>query len=169
MRYNSIVYNDTVNGKGMRISLFVQGCKCRCKGCFNEHDSWDFNGGKEFTQKELDEIMFVLKTYSKQYDGISLLGGNPTDNLDICNLVIDTFRKEFKHTKDIWIWSGHYWEEIIKDKDKLNMVSKCDILIDGRFVESEKQNDLLFRGSKSQRIINIQETLKQNKVILWEE
>ena len=119
MRYNSIVYNDTVNGKGMRISLFVQGCNCRCKGCFNEHDSWDFNGGKEFTQKELDEIMFVLKTYSKQYDGISLLGGNPTDNLDICNLVIDTFRKEFKHTKDIWIWSGHYWEEIIKDKDRI--------------------------------------------------
>ena len=120
MRYNSIVYNDTVNGKGMRISLFVQGCNCRCKGCFNEHDSWDFNGGKEF-----------------------------------------------KHTKDIWIWSGHYWEEIIKDKDKLNMVSKCDILIDGRFIESEKQNGLLFRGSKSQRIINIQESLKQNKVILW--
>ena len=101
MIYNSIVYNDTVNGKGMRISLFVQGCNCRCKGCFNEHDSWDFNGGKEFTQKELDEIMFVLKTYSKQYDGISLLGGNPTDNLDICNLVIDTFRKELKHTTDI--------------------------------------------------------------------
>ena len=164
MRYHDIIYNDTVNGKGMRISLFVQGCNCKCKGCFNK-ESWDFNGGKEFTQKELDNIMFCFKTYKNNYDGLSILGGNPTDNLDLCNLVIDTFRKEFGNTKDIWIWSGDNWCEIIKDKDKLNMISKCDVLIDGRFIKELKQNDLLYRGSSNQRILNIKETIKQNKVV----
>lgn len=168
MRYNSIIYNDLENGKGMRISLFVQGCSCKCKGCFNT-ESWNFNKGYEFTQKELDTIMFVLKTYSKQYDGISLLGGNPTDNLDLCNFVIDTFRKEFGQTKDIWVWSGHTWEQILSDKDKLNMIQKCDILVDGKFEQDLYNRNLLFRGSSNQRIIDIQQSLKQQKIILWKE
>lgn len=164
MKYSSIVYNDTANGNGQRVSIFVQGCTCHCMGCFNK-ETWDFNKGKEFTDKELNEIMFVLKTYNKYYNGISILGGNPTDNLELCNLIIDTFRQEFQHTKDIWIWSGHTFEEIIRDKYKLDMISKCDVLVDGRFELNKKDINLLFRGSTNQRIIDVQKSLKQNKVI----
>src|SRR5574344_1244396 len=109
--------------------------------------------------------MFVLKTYNKYYNGISILGGNPTDNLELCNLVIDTFRQEFQHTKDIWIWSCHTFEEIIRDKDKLDMISKCDVLVDGRFELNKKDINLLFRGSTNQRIIDVQKSFEKNKVI----
>ena len=166
MKYNSIVYNDTANGNGQRVSIFVQGYTCNCIGCFNK-ETWDFKKGKEFTNKELNEIMFVLKTYDKYYNGISILGGNPTDNLELCNLIIDTFRQEFQQTKDIWIWSGHTFEEIIKDKNKLDMISKCDVLVDGKFELNKKDINLLYRGSSNQRIIDVQQSLEQNKVVLY--
>lgn len=168
MRYNSIIYNDTVNGKGMRISLFTQGCSHRCKGCFNS-ETWSKTGGKEFNKSVLNEIMFVFKNYKNYYDGISLLGGDPMQNLDMCNLIVDTFRKEFKNTKDIWIWSGDTFEEIVRDKDKLSLLKKCDVLIDGEFKQELYEPDLLYRGSKNQRIIDIQTTLKEGKIIEFED
>lgn len=165
MRYNSIIYNDNVNGRGQRISLFTQGCNHKCKGCFN-NESWDFNSGKEFTKDTLNEIMFVFKTYRNYYDGLSLLGGDPLQNLDICNLVVDEFRKEFKNTKDIWIWSGDIFEDIILDKNKFNLLQKCDVLIDGRFKIELKEINLKWRGSSNQRIIDIQKSLKQKNIVL---
>lgn len=168
MRYNSIVYNDTVNGKGMRISLFTQGCSHHCKGCFNS-ESWSKTGGKEFTTQTLNEIMFVFKNYKNYYDGLSLLGGDPMQNLDLCNLVVDTFRKEFGNTKDIWIWSGDTFEEIIKDKNKLGLLKKCDVLIDGEFKETLYTANLLYKGSCNQRILRIKDSLKENKIVLWKE
>lgn len=164
MRYNTIVYNDNVNGRGQRISLFTQGCNHHCKNCFNT-ETWDFNGGKEFTQETLDEIMFVFKMYKDYYNGLSLLGGDPLQNLNLCNWVVDEFRKEFKNTKDIWIWSGDTFEKAIEDKNKLTLLQKCDVMIDGQFVQELYKPNLLFRGSSNQRIIDIQESLKQKKTI----
>lgn len=112
--------------------------------------------------------MFNLKIYNKSYKGISLLGGNPPDNLDLCNLIIDTFRQEFKYKKDIWIWSGYTFEELSKSKEMMNMIQKCDVLVDGRFEEDKYDRNLKYRGSSNQRIIDIKNSLKENKVILYE-
>lgn len=166
MRYSNIIYNDTVNGKGMRISFFSQGCKHHCKDCFNK-ETWDFNGGKELTKEVIEEMFFVLKTYNNYYNGISLLGGDPLDNLKVSNFIIDRFREEFKDTKTIWIWSGYTFEEILKDNDKLKTLKKCNILVDGEFKQELKDINLKFRGSSNQRIIDIQESLKQNKLIKY--
>jgi len=167
MRYNNIIYNDIVNGEGMRISFFSQGCKHFCKGCFNKETAWNFNGGKEFTQEILNEIMMVFNLYKDGYDGLSLLGGEPFQNLEVSNLLVNTFRKEFANTKTIWIWSGYTFEQLIQDNDKLELLKKCDVLVDGKFVEELKDATLKFRGSLNQRIINVPESLKQNKVVLY--
>ena len=165
MRYNSIVYNDTVNGKGMRISFFTQGCSHHCKDCFNKELGWDFDGGKKLTKEVVDNMFFVFETYGKYYDGLSILGGEPLDNIEVTTLLINKFRTMFGNTKDIWIWSGYTFEEILKDENKLKIIKECDVLIDGRFEKDLKDLKLKYRGSSNQRIINIQESLKQNKVI----
>ena len=165
LKFNGIVYNDMANGRGTRVSLFTQGCPHHCKECFNP-ETWSFNGGKIFTQQDFDNIFFVLDVYGNYYDGISLLGGDPMHNLGLCNLVVDEFRRRYGNTKDIWIWSGDTYEEIIKNENQFNLLKKCDILVDGRFIEELKNTNIKFRGSSNQRIINIQESLKQNKIIL---
>lgn len=164
MRYNSIVYNDVVNGEGMRISLFVQGCSHKCNGCFNK-ESWDFKGGHEFTKDTLNNLMLNFKLYSSGYTGLSILGGEPFDNLDLCNLVVDTFRKQFLNTKNIWIWSGYTLDELIVYPNKLELLKKCDVLVDGKFNEN-LYKILSYRGSSNQRIINIQQSLKQKTTVL---
>ena len=163
LKYSNIVYNDTANGQGMRISFFVQGCPHHCKGCFNQ-ESWDFNGGIEFTQNVLDEIMYVFGSFKEGYDGITFLGGEPLANLKLVNLIIDKFKSKFPN-KTIWIYSGWTYEEIIKDKNKLETLSKCDVLVDGKFEQDKRDVTLKFRGSSNQRIIDVQESLKQDKVI----
>lgn len=169
MRYNSVIYNDIVNGEGQRISLFVQGCSHHCKDCFNKELGWDFNGGQEFTKDKLNEIMLVFKLYKEGYSGLSLLGGEPFQNLEISNLMVGTFRQEFKNTKTIWIWSGYTFEQLIKDEYKLDLLKKCDVLVDGKFNKELYDSQLKFRGSSNQRIINVQKSLNKNKVILYME
>lgn len=165
MRYSNIVYNDMANGEGMRISFFTQGCSHHCEGCFNKELGWDFNGGSEFTREKLEEIMFVFKSFQDGYDGLSLLGGEPFDNCIVSNMLVDAFRSEFKDTKTIWIYSGHTYEDILKDKNKINLLLKCDTLVDGKFIKELYNPNLKFRGSSNQRIINVQESIKQNKII----
>lgn len=168
LKYNNIIYNDNANGDGgMRVSFFCQGCHFHCKGCFNPH-THDFNGGKEFNNETLDEMIFVINMYRDYYKGLNLLGGECFDNLDIVLLVVKTFKVKFPE-KNIWIWSGYTFNEIIKDKNKLELLSLCDVLIDGQFVEELKRLNLKYKGSSNQRVINVQESLKQNKVILLED
>ena len=166
MKYNSIIYNDTVNGQGMRISIFVQGCKHHCRECFNP-ETWNFDGGKQFTKETMDNIIFVFKKYYKYYDGISLLGGDPLCNLEITNYIIDRFRKEFGDNKTIWIWTGYTINEIFKSKQLLDTIKKCDILIDGKFEINKKDTDLLYRGSSNQKIYDLKKSFKKNKIIEW--
>jgi anaerobic ribonucleoside-triphosphate reductase activating protein len=165
MRYSQIIYNDTANGEGLRISFFTQGCGHHCKNCFNQDTAWDFNGGKELTEEVLNEMFLVFKLYKNGYDGLSILGGDPFQNLEVSNLVVNRFRKMFGNTKTIWIYSGYEYSEIIKDKNKLELLKKCDVLVDGRFEEDKKDLTLKFRGSSNQHICDIRESLKQNKVI----
>lgn len=165
LRYNNILYNDNANGSGgTRASFFCQGCYFMCEDCFNPN-THDFNGGKEFTDEVLKELMSVVKIYEKYYSGLNLIGGECFDNLEVCLIVAKAFKKHFPH-KTIWIWSGYTFEEITKHESKLELLKLCDILVDGRFVKKLYNPKLKHKGSENQRIIDVQESLNQNKVVL---
>lgn len=164
MKYASIRQMDISNGPHLRVSLFVQGCSLHCKSCFNQ-ETWDFNGGKEFTQKEFDLLMNLCS--NPHIRGLSLLGGEPLhpNNIDTVTQIAKKF-KELYPQKDLWIWTGYTFEDYVKDKE---ITKYADVIVDGRFIEELKNFNLKFRGSSNQRIINVQESLKQNKVVLWED
>lgn len=164
MNYSGIKYSDMINGEGIRVSLFVSGCTHKCKGCFNR-DTWDCNYGNEFTEKEEKEIFDYIEKYNF-IKGISLLGGDPTYYKNIEPLL--EFLKKFKQKfpqKTIWIWSGFTWEQIIQDRKKFELIEMCDILIDGKFILEEKDLNLKWRGSSNQRVIDIQKTISEQKII----
>lgn len=169
MNYSGIKYADMINGIGIRVSLFVSGCNHGCKNCFNV-ETWNPNYGEEFTQKQEDEIINFFKKYGQTIRGLSLLGGDPTYSQNIIPLV--SFLKKFKKElpdRDIWIWSGFTWEEIIKDKNKKELIELCDILIDGKFKEELKDLNLKWRGSSNQRVIDIKKSLNSSTPILFVE
>lgn len=155
-----------VDGEGVRNSLYVSGCPFACEGCFNAA-AQNFRYGKPFTQEIEDQL--VADTAHDYVQGITFLGGEPFLNTQVCLKVIDRLRAEFGDTKDIWSWSGYTFEELLQDSDdKLEMLSKIDILVDGRFEESKKNLMLQFRGSSNQRIINVKKSLAQGEVVIWE-
>lgn len=156
---------DFVNGKGIRTSLFVTGCSHHCKECWNK-SIWDYDVGFEFTKDTSKEIINYIKE-NKSVKGLSLLGGEPFDNLEGLIEFVKDFKKECSD-RDIWIWSGYTYAEILKDKKKLELLKMCDILVDGRFIVEKKNMRLKFRGSENQRIINVKKSLEQKKIILSE-
>lgn len=170
MNYAEIKKYDIANGTGVRVSLFVSGCRHHCKGCFNS-EAWDFSYGKPFTQETADEI---LEATGKSYiTGLSLLGGEPLDpaNQDGVLFLLRQFRQRFTD-KTVWCYSGYDF-----DKDLLSLktgnpetlkeiLSYIDVLVDGKFVEELKSLDLRFRGSKNQRIIDVKQSLKQGQTVL---
>ena len=127
----------------------------------------NFNYGRPYTQELEDRI---IEDMSQSYvQGLTLLGGEPFLNTWVCLKLINRVRKEFGHSKDIWSWSGYTWDELQKETpDKKEMLSKIDILVDGRFLEAEKDLTLQFRGSSNQRIIDVPKSLKANKVVIWD-
>ena len=147
MRYASIRKMDISNGEGVRISLFVQGCSFHCKNCFNE-ETWSWDGGKEFTQKEFNLLMNLCD--NPHIKGLSVLGGEPLhpNNIDVVTQIAKKF-KELYHKKDLWIWTGYTFEDYVKDKE---ITKYADVIVDGRFVDELKDLNLKFRGSSNQRI-----------------
>lgn len=165
MNYSGIKYSDMINGKGIRVSLFVSGCTHRCKGCFNK-ETWEPEFGNLFTSKEEDEIFLYFEKYGKTARGLSLLGGDPTYYKNVEPLI--EFLKKFKSkfpTKDIWIWSGFTWEQLEKDKKRFELISLCDVLIDGRFNIDEKDLNLKWKGSRNQRVIDIQKSILKKQIV----
>ncbi|MDT2827308.1 MAG: anaerobic ribonucleoside-triphosphate reductase activating protein [Enterococcus viikkiensis] len=155
-----------VDGEGVRNSLYVSGCPFACEGCFNAA-AQNFHYGKPFTQ-EIEEQL-ITDTAHDYVQGVTFLGGEPFLNTQVCLRVIDRLRKEFGDTKDIWSWSGYTFEELLQDsEDKLEMLSKIDILVDGRFELAQKNLMLQFRGSANQRIIDVKKSLAQGEVVIWE-
>lgn len=170
MNYATIKYNDIANGKGIRTSLFVSGCTHRCKGCFNS-EAWDFSYGQPFTKEVEDKIISSLK--SDYIDGLTLLGGEPFEpsNQQVLYPFIKKVKEEFPN-KDIWCYTGYLFDkelllpsrattEVTKD-----MLSLIDVLVDGKFIEEQKNISLAFKGSENQRIIDVQKSLKENRVKL---
>lgn len=168
MNYSGIKYSDMINGKGIRVSLFVSGCTHKCKGCFNK-DTWDPEYGNPFTEKEENEIFDYFKKYGSIAKGLSLLGGDPTyyKNTETLIALLKKFRANFPD-KDVWIWSGFTWEQIMSDKKRSELISLCDVLIDGKFMLEEKNLNLKWKGSNNQRVIDVQKSLATNSIVIYQ-
>ena len=145
MNYANIIKCDTANGDGIRVSIFFSGCVHHCKGCFNR-ELWDFNYGKKFTEKTLEDVKKALAP--RYIKGLSVLGGEPF-NQDAEEFL--NFIKEIKETypeKNIWVWTGYSF----KDIQNADVLEYIDYIVDGRFVECKKDLTLRFRGSSNQHI-----------------
>ena len=154
MKYATLKDNDIANGPGVGVSVFLQGCERRCHGCFNP-ETWDFEGGQEFTQDTLKHIINAL-TANGIKRHLSILGGEPLhpNNLFLTQLIISTVKQELPETK-IYIWTGYTIEELRKSSSKAlqYILSTADVLIDGPYIEAERDITLPMRGSRNQRII----------------
>ena len=217
MRYASIRSLDISNGEGVGVSLFVQGCDRHCFNCFNS-ETWDFNGGKEWTEETKNKFMELIdRPYIRR---ISFLGGEPLaeQNLDDVLSLIKEIREKYPifqnsnsknirkssvledenskeirisyPNKTIWLYTGFTWDSIMNykstnkftEKDVLfnfhikkdlemiqrkNIIKLCDVLVDGEYIEKQRDLSLKFRGSKNQRVIDVKQSLAQNKIILY--
>lgn len=156
---------DISNGVGVGVALFVSGCDLmpKCKGCFNS-SAWDFNAGKAFTPEI--EKQFLDLADNVYIDRISILGGDPLSYLneyDVLKLV-ESIRERFGNNINIWLYSGYTFEDICNDINKWDIVSRVDVLVDGRYIEDEKDPNLRFRGSKNQRIIDVPATIDSGDI-----
>lgn len=161
MRYAEIKFPDTGNGLGVRVSLWLQGCSHRCKGCFNP-ETWDPNGGMKYDAIANETIQNTLQYEYVQ--GASILGGEPLDQKKELESLLSWWKFAFPD-KDIWLWTGYLWEDV---KD-FSVMQYIDVLVDGEFIEEQKDITLNFRGSRNQRVIDVQKSVKNGEVVLWEE
>ena len=173
MNYATIKRYDVSNGPGVRVSLYVSGCRNCCKNCFNP-ETWDFNYGQPFNKEVEDGI---IKSMEPEYiKGFTLLGGDPfePENAEVLAPFMERLRKRFPE-KSFWCFTGYDLEkELLSGKkgDKniiLRILNCLDVLVDGRFVEDLKDLSLRFRGSSNQRIIQVKPTLQEGKIVLWDE
>lgn len=184
MRFASIRNLDISNGEGVGVSLFVQGCDRHCFNCFNP-DTWDFNGGKEWTEKAKNKF---IKLIDRPYiNRISVLGGEPLaeQNLDEVLSLIKEIRICFPE-KTIWLYTGYEWNQIMNIKvtqpffscqdleskiqnalKRQEIIKMCNVVVDGEYIDEQKDLTLKFRGSKNQRVIDVEQSLTQNKVVLY--
>lgn len=183
MRYSSIRNLDISNGEGVGVSLFVQGCdrNPHCFNCFNQM-TWDFNGGKEWTEETKNKFMELIdRPYIKR---ISILGGEPLaeQNIDEVLSLTQQISSSFPE-KSIWLYTGYTWEDIWEDnniiideytlhvyenyKKRQAIIKLCNVLVDGEYIDEQKDFTLRFKGSKNQRVIDVKQSLAQNKVILY--
>lgn len=159
MRYAKIRNMDVSNGDGICCSLFIQGCPHHCKGCFNV-ETWDYNNGKEFTKELQDK--FISLCNNPYIDHISILGGEPLSQSNEFYNYLKKVKQEVD--KPMWLWTGYTYEEL--NKFQLDVINTCvDILVDGRFIEELKDLNLKHRGSSNQRVIDVKQSIIQNKII----
>ena len=173
MHVGEVMTADVANGEGMRVSVFVSGCRNHCKGCF-QPQTWDFNYGREYTP-EIEQ--FIIDELSKSYyDGITILGGDPMEpeNQEPVLQLLRRIKKELPD-KNVWAYTGYVYDRDLVPGGKRfvdgvtrELLESIDILIDGRFVEELKNLMLNFRGSGNQRIIKMKETLETGQVVLSE-
>lgn len=160
MRYAGIIRNDVAAGQGVCVTFFVQGCALHCPGCHNPQ-TWDFNGGYEFTQDTLNEIIAAISANGVQRN-FAIMGGEPLhpDNQFLTQLVILEVKRHYPNIK-IYLWTGYTYEELLAKNEKIlqNILNEVDVLIDGPFIYEQRDITLAMRGSRNQRIIE----LKENK------
>lgn len=160
MRYAAIKLNDIANGPGINVSIYLQGCPHRCFNCFNP-ETWDFNGGQAFTEETLDLIIKGLRDNNIHRD-LSILGGEPLceSNIPLTKYIIEKVYKVLPDIK-VYIWTGYSYETLL-NKARINhdlnyILNNIDVLIDGPYIEEEKDITLFMRGSRNQRIIELKD------------
>lgn len=163
MNYLKIDKTSINNGPGVRIVLWVSGCKLRCKNCQNP-ESWDFNSGKPFDNSAKQELFDALgKPYIR---GVSFSGGNPLELPYEIFTLTNEIKSKFPD-KDIWLYSGYTYEEICASREKFKAILNVDVLVDGPYIEEQRDITLPFCGSKNQRLIDVKETLKQGQIVQY--
>ena len=166
MRYAGIIKNDVAAGKGVNVTFFTQGCDRHCPGCHNP-ETWDFEGGYEFTPKTLNDIIEALKANGVQRN-LSIMGGEPLhpNNLFLTELVITEVRKVYPNIK-IYLWTGYLYKELLERHEKIlqNILEEIDILIDGPYIKEQRDITLEMRGSKNQQIYNMRVINKEKNKI----
>ncbi len=173
MNYSAIKYCDIANGTGVRTTLFVSGCRLRCKGCFNE-EAWSFSAGSVFDDSVAKKIMESLAP--SYIDGLSVLGGEPTEPENAAELAsfLEALRACFGQKKDVWLYTGRTWEDLTGSgshatPEMARVLACLDVLVDGPFVQEEHDISLRFRGSANQRLIDVPASLAAGEVVLWED
>ncbi len=167
MRILKLVSDTVVDGPGLRTSIYFAGCKHHCKGCHNP-ESWGFNQGYLYSPDELYDKL--LKTGNTK---VTLTGGDPIlQNIKDLHRFLWLLKnglplREEKPVYDVWLYTGYTWEELIHSPRNKHLLQYIDVIVDGRFKEELKDSSLQFRGSSNQRLIDVQESLKQNKIILY--
>ena len=156
----NIIDNTIVDGEGFRTSLYVSGCDICCEDCHNK-ELWDINKG---TKMSVDEVFDKI---NHDMTDITFIGGEPMMQAKALAALAQKIKKVTDKT--IWIYSGHSFEEILKNEDYYNLLKYCDILVDGKFDKKYFKSNLRFRGSTNQRIIDLKKSLTQNKIVLWED
>lgn len=172
MNYASIKRMDVANGPGVRMSLFVSGCTHYCKNCFNQ-EAWDFEYGEPFTEKEIEKIVdYVSGDYIA---GLTLLGGEPLEPANQKGLLPLLRRmREVCPKKSVWCYTGYDFEKDILGRmmneieEMREVLSYIDVLVDGEYIEELHKFSLRFKGSSNQRIIMVQESLREKEVVLWD-
>ena len=161
MNYGKIIYCDIANGIGCRTSLFVSGCRRRCPGCFNKA-AWDFGYGELFTADTEDAVLRSLKPC--YINGLTILGGEPLakENRIVVQALVSRVKREMP-SKTIWVYTGYEYERL--PIDAAPILRYIDVLVDGPFIEAQKDISLKFRGSANQRIISIPKTARSGTVV----
>lgn len=165
MNYHNISHDNMNNGDGLRVVLWLSGCSHGCKNCQNPQ-TWNPKSGIEFDNEAKEELFTEL---SKDYiSGITLSGGDPlySENLKGVLDLVNEIRLSFPE-KNIWLYSGFTWIEVLSNDLRHKIIEQCDVMVDGRFIDELKDLSLAYRGSANQRVIDVQESLKQNKIILY--
>ena len=162
MNYSQIRKFDVTNGPGVRTTLFVSGCTNNCPQCFNKEQQ-DFNYGQKWDKKTEDEFISYVK--NPNVVGVSILGGEPMEQTMDTALIDLLKRIKSETSKNIWLWSGFTYENILEDEKKKEILSCVDVLVDGRFLVEKRNLNLKYRGSENQRVIDVVKSLEEGSVI----
>ena len=163
MRYNKIRKMDISDGPGVRVSIFMQGCAFNCEKCFNP-ETHDFKGGKEFNDETINRVLKLCE--NENIEGLSILGGEPMhpQNIEGTTKLAKAFKEKFPN-KNIWAWTGFQFDKNLKDTE---IVKYLDVLVDGQYVDALHNPTLHWKGSSNQRVIDVQKSLKDNKISIIE-
>ncbi len=168
MNYGAVKNCDIANGEGVRVSLFVSGCRNHCPGCF-QPETWDFRYGQLFTTATEAELLRLLEP--RYITGLTLLGGDPFEPENQCALL--PFLRRMKAVlprKTVWAYTGYTWEQLtsgdhrVSLPETIELLSMIDVMVDGPFIEAKKDIRLRYRGSSNQRVIDVQRSIAAGQV-----
>ncbi len=158
-----VEFDSVVNGEGLRIVVWFQGCLFACPGCHNE-ETWAIDGGNVY---DIDDVIEEIRSHNhEKVDGITLSGGDPMFQVEVLKVMLPQIKDM---DLNVWMYSGEIYENLIRDKDFMDIRQYIDVLVDGRFVLRNLDLKLKYRGSTNQRLIDVPKTIEEKNIVLWSE